>query len=199
MLMRKISAIILLLSAAVSLYAGSSIGVSIAPDWSWNGSGGGSTDFLFTADGANYFGDRHGIGPEYGIGVVFPLNTWEEGRVESVAGSPYGFAFRIGLGYRYDTENVVGVFIGAGIRGKLQMYNDRPLPDQSVRLFTLDVYGRAGIDFSIMNAISISLGLMAGGPVYSDATLISGGVSLSSDYRRDGFFISPFVGAAILY
>lgn len=198
-MLKKISAIILLLSAAVSLYAGSSIGVSIAPDWNWSGSESGSTDFLFTADGANYFGDIHGIGPEYGIGVVFPLNTWEDGRTESASGSPYGFAFRIGLGYRYDTEDVVGIFIGAGIRGKLQMYNDRPLPDQSTRLFSLDVYGRAGVDFSIMNVISISLGVMAGGPVYSNATLISGGASLSSDYQRDGFFISPFVGAAILY
>ena len=161
-MLKKISAIILLLSAAVSLYAGSSIGVSIAPDWNWSGSGSGSTDFLFTADGANYFGDIHGIGPEYGIGVVFPLNTWEDGRTESASGSPYGFAFRIGLGYRYDTEDVVGIFVGAGIRGKLQMYNDRPLPDQSTRLFSLDVYGRAGVDFSIMNVISISLGVMAG-------------------------------------
>ena len=93
----------------------------------------------------------------------------------------------------------MGIFIGAGIRGKLQMYNDRPLPDQSTRLFSLDVYGRAGVDFSIMNVISISLGVMAGGSVYSNATLISGGASLSSDYQRDGFFISPFVGAAILY
>ena len=50
-MLKKISAIILLLSAAVSLYAGSSIGVSIAPDWNWSGSGSGSTDFLFTADG----------------------------------------------------------------------------------------------------------------------------------------------------
>ena len=109
-MLKKISAIILLLSAVVSLYAGSSIGVSIAPDWNWSGSGSGSTDFLFTADGANYFGDIHGIGPEYGIGVVFPLNTWEDGRTESASGSPYGGERGIYKGHPGEAGGLISFF-----------------------------------------------------------------------------------------
>ena len=196
--MKKVLLAIAVLSISASLYAGSFIGVSVAPDWYFDSKGSGCTDILFTADGANYFGLDHSFGIEYGIGVVFPINMWEEERTESLAGSPYGFVFRAGLGYRYDTGNLIGIFLGAGVRGTLQMFNDEPSPDQDLRVFMLDIYGRAGIDFNIMDILSINAGLLAGGSVYTGATVLPGGVS-SDGYAGNGFFIAPFAGISLTY
>lgn len=197
--MRKAVLSVLVSLLALSLNASGFIGVSIAPDWYWDSSGSGSADLLFTADGANYFGIDHGAGIEYGLGVLFPLDAWGDMITTSVAGSPYGFVFRAGLGYRYDTEGIVGIFAGAGIRGTLQMVGDLRFTDQDLRLFTLDAYGRAGVDFDIMGIMSINAGLMAGGPVYSSIAAIGGGVSAPSGYTMSGFFIAPFAGVSLIY
>ena len=140
------------------------------------------------------------LGAQYSVDdyVLAAMNMWEEERTESLAGSPYGFVFRAGLGYRYDTGNLIGIFLGAGVRGTLQMFNDEPSPDQDLRVFMLDIYGRAGIDFNIMDILSINAGLLAGGPVYTGATVIPGAVS-SDGYARNGFFIAPFAGISLTY
>lgn len=197
--MKKVLLAIAVLSISASLNAVSFIGVSVAPDWYFDSEGSGSTDILFTADGANYFGLDHSFGIEYGIGVVFPINMWEGERTESLAGSPYGFVFRTGLGYRYDTAGLIGIFLGAGVHGTLQMFNDEPSADQDLRVFSLDIYCRAGIDFNIMGIMSINAGLMAGGPVYSSIAAIGGGVSAPSGYAMSGFFIAPFAGVSLIY
>ncbi len=196
--MKKVLLAIAVLSISASLNAVSFIGVSVAPDWYFDSEGSGSTDILFTADGANYFGLDHSFGIEYGIGVVFPINMWEGERTESLAGSPYGFVFRTGLGYRYDTAGLIGIFLGAGVHGTLQMFNDEPSADQDLRVFSLDIYCRAGIDFNIMDILSINAGLLAGGPVYTSATVLPGCGSFDG-YSRKGFFIAPFAGISLMY
>ena len=82
--MRRFLVTVLLILLVVPVFAmDSQIGASIAPEWFFVSkmedmemSETGMTRFYLTIDGANYFGQNGGFGIEYGLGVIFPVNTW---------------------------------------------------------------------------------------------------------------------------
>lgn len=73
------------------------------------------TRFMLTADGANYFGKKGGIGIEYGFGMIFPINTWQGNITVNAEDSSVGFVFRAGIGYRYEFSDLLGIAAGLGL------------------------------------------------------------------------------------
>ena len=113
----------ILIVSIVPVFAEGQIGLSLTPEWFWITSyegqkapvSTGMTRFMLTADGANYFGEKGGLGVEYGLGMVFPVNTWEGDITTKSTNSGVGFVFRAGLGYRYEFSDLIGLAAGLGL------------------------------------------------------------------------------------
>lgn len=205
--MKRIFVVLLLISALVPVFAmDGQIGVSIAPEWFWinkiegqDFSDYGQTRFYLTVDGANYFGENGGFGIEYGLGLIFPINTWQ-GDVTIDANGGTGFAFRAGVGYRHEFNSLLGLVAGLGINGTYdsgsQSYAGQTV---SVSEFDLGIYGRVALDITIIDFLRFNAGLAMGGPVYSNMKMSIGNQSESSNVDLSGFYLAPFVGIAYAY
>lgn len=192
--MKKLLAISIILLVAVSstFAADGQIGITLMPKWDWVTSIEGqeinlaSSSFLLTADGANYFGRDGGFGIEYGLGAAFALSNDE---MTSAAGlSDSALAFRFGLGYRHQFSSLIGMFAGFGLGGEAMFANEGTMLE-------LDLYGRLGADFTVLDFLRINVGLMLGGPVYFGTFTSAGSYSLSIT----GFYIAPFAGVSYTY
>lgn len=155
---------------------------------------------MLTADGANYFGKKGGIGIEYGFGMIFPINTWQGNITVNAEDSSVGFVFRAGIGYRYEFSDLLGIAAGLGLNGfyqsQTQTYSGQSITGSE---FDLGIYGRLTADFTLFNSLRINAGLAMGGPVYTLITLSAAGQSESRSMNIGGFFLAPFVGVSYTY
>ena len=127
--MRKLFVIaIVFIVSVVPVFAEGQIGISLTPEWFWTTSyegekyteSVGTTKFMLTVDGANYFGENGGFGIEYGLGMFFPVNSWQGNVTVSAEGASVGFVFRAGAGYRYAFSDLIGIAAGLGLNGTYQ-------------------------------------------------------------------------------
>ena len=166
---------IILVCSIIPAFAEGQIGVSLTPEWTGVGNNNsGIPNFLLTVDGANYFSEAYGIGVEYGFGMSFPLNTDD---------TTVGFVFRVGVGYRYEFFDFLGVVAGLGLSSGY-------LSEGSSSEFDLAVYGRVAADFTFIDVIRVNVGLAIGGPFYTEP---------SSATKDGGIFLAPFVGVSYVY
>lgn len=205
--MRRFLVTVLLILLVAPIFAmDSQIGASIAPEWFFVSkmedmelSETGMTRFYLTIDGANYFGQNGGFGIEYGLGVIFPVNTWS-GNVTIDAEGGSGFAFRAGVGYRHEFNSLIGIAAGLGVNGTYDS-ETRSSSGSTATVSELDlgIYGRVSVDFTFIDCVRINAGIAMGGPVYSNMKMSLDGQSQSADLGISGFYISPFVGIAYAY
>ena len=207
--MRKLFIVLLVaIVAAVPTFANDNqIGISIAPEWmfisqlggSETPSGTGSTQFYLTADGANYFGNKDAFGVEYGLGVAFPINSFQNGTTMKAEGDP-GFAFRVGAGYRHEFSSLLGLFAGLGINGTYTTTTQRAGGySASASTFILGMYGRIGVDVTLIDCLRINAGLSIGGPLMYTMSVSAMGMSQTETYGVLGVTVAPFVGVAYVY
>ena len=200
--MKKLIIISIMLLALVpaAFAADGQIGISLTPQWFWitkaldhDISGNlGTTSFLLTVDGANYFGEDGGFGIEYGLGASFPLNVWGGNYTESISSSATSLAFRFGLGYRYQFSSLLGVIAGLGVNGDAGFSGSGNAATTSLML---GLYGRVGVDFTLLDFLRINAGIAVGGPVY----LASFRGSSSTSLGIGGFYLAPSVGVSYAY
>ncbi len=207
--MRKLFVIVaILIISIVPIFAEGQIGLSLTPEWFWITSlegqkapeSTGMTRFMLTADGANYFGENGGFGVEYGLGMIFPVNTWAGNVTTSATDSSVGFVFRAGVGYRYAFNDLIGLAAGLGLNGfyqsEKQAYNGQTISGSE---FDLCLYGRITADFTLLDFLRINAGIAIGGPIYALITLSAAGQSQSANMHMGGFFLAPFVGVSYVY
>ena len=210
--MKKALLILLVLLASTGILSAhdGSIGITLAPESFWiTGAAGqataensGYTTFHLMAEGANYFGDEHSFGIEYGIGALFLLNNWSAGRTEAISDAPLGFLFYAGPAYRYEFSDFIGISAGLGIRGlTISDKYSSGNAEVSFTVFNLDMYGRAAVDFTFLEYIRVNAGLMLGGPVYNNISLSENilGTSSEQSLNLSGFFLRPFIGVSYAY
>ena len=207
--MRKLFVIaIVFIVSVVPVFAEGQIGISLTPEWFWTTSyegekyteSVGTTKFMLTVDGANYFGENGGFGIEYGLGMFFPVNSWQGNVTVSAEGASVGFVFRAGAGYRYAFSDLIGIAAGLGLNGTYQKdsvtYSGSII---SVSEFDLCMYGRITADFTLLDSLRINAGLAMGGPIYVLASASMAGQSESMNLHMGGFFFAPFVGVSYIY
>ena len=216
--MKKVVSILLclvLVSGAVFAAEGR-IGVSLVPEWFFGGpkvnnevpKDTGSTSMMLLAEGANYFGKEGGLGIEYGLGVKFPINTWT-GDIKAEDDSASAFAVKVGLGYRHEFNDLIGISLGAGALGSVTRVSEGgeifgQTISGSSTTFILDLYGSVAADFTLIDVLRLEVGAMLGGPVYtgSSAEVSIGGGSWGSDpvdLNYGGFNLAPFVRVSFVY
>ena len=139
-------------------------------------------DMLITVDGANYFDDGSGI--EYGAGLSMRLMS-NGAKLEQI---PLGAAFRVGYGYRYEFNPLVGFVLGVGLDGST-------LSAGGYTVLTLGMYGKIAVDFTFLDALRLNVGVSLGGPFFGTFT-----------YEGDtyagfmtGFYIAPYLGVSYAY
>lgn len=199
--------LVLAVFLVIPVSADSQLGISIAPEWMWiselegvSAENAGTTRFYLTADGANYFGRNGGFGIEYGLGAVFPLNMWVGDMTVNLNGEGTAFAFRVGLGYRYEFNNLIGMVVGLGMNGTFGGVSNHVGSNADyVAELDLGIYGRVAVDLTFIEALRVNVGLAMGGPVYTAAFGEFEGQSMSTSINMSGFFISPFVGISYVY
>lgn len=200
--MKKLIIISIMLLALVpaAFAADGQIGISLTPQWFWISKvmdydipgNLGTTSFLLTVDGANYFGEDGGFGIEYGLGASFPLNVWGGNYTESISSSATSLAFRFGLGYRYQFSSLIGVIAGLGVNGDAEFNRNG---NASTTSLMLGLYGRVGVDFTLLDFLRINAGIAVGGPVY----LAAFGSGSSASVGIGGFYLAPSIGVAYTY
>ena len=204
--MKKILAVVVLFVAALGMLSAheGSAGVSIAPEWFWiSGLDGatapdnyGMSRFYLNFNGANYFnGDSTfgGFGVEYGLGALFTLNMFSNGVTQDTPNAPVGFTFNVGASYRYEFTDLIGIFAGLGMRGATLTNSN--VYGSSMNMFFLDIYGRIGVDFTLIDCIRLNAGMLMGGPVF--ANMSSSGNNQST--QISGFYFQPFIGVSYVY
>ncbi len=137
--------------------------------------------------------------------MMIPINAWS-GDQTAKDDSPVGFIFKVGAGYRHELNELIGISAGVGINGFVQS-DDTSIYDSSsgmnfaadMTLFSLNMYGRLAVDFTVIGCLGIDVGIMLGGPVYSSADVSASGVSVSADIDIGGFYAAPYVGVSYLY
>ncbi len=208
--------------AAGSVHAGNGrIGFSVGSGFEWifdsmygreSTGGSGRTNIMLTVNGSNSFGSRGGFGIEYGLGVIFPVNRWGSYGVQDFDFNEMnagGFFFLGGIGYRYEASSLLGLSIGAGVHGSLaesrwsreMIAEGDQLPAVSVEYsrFELDIYGRAGVDFTLGGAFGIDLGVMVSTPVWSKLTEKASGSESVHDYGLRAVYFTPYAGLSYVY
>lgn len=199
---------VLLASAGILSAHDGSIGITLAPESYWfSGIEGttlpdnfGMTRFYLMADGSNYFGDEHSFGIDYGIGALFSLNMWVGNITQSIDNAPVGLVFYLGPGYRYEFSDLIGISAGLGLRGSwISSTTNSAGYSSTTSEFDLELYGKASVDFTLIDFLRIDAGLMMGGPVYANMTVSGNGNSQSQSVRISGFFLTPFVGVSYVY
>ena len=179
--MKKLIIIALVLLAAIPAFAADNqIGITATPRWQWGGDSS-LMDMLITVDGANYFDDGSGI--EYGAGLSMRLMS-NGVKPEQI---PLGAAFRVGYGYRYEFNPLVGFVLGVGLDGST-------LSAGGYTVLTLGMYGKIGFDFTLMDALRFNVGAALGGPFLAG---MFGGESYVG--FATGFYVAPSVGIAFAY
>lgn len=207
--MKKILVTLLILVAVVGAVSASDgrIGVSVAPEWFWYSTDTetelGRTNLAFMAEGAHYFGKKgSGIGIEYGLGAYFPLSTWSGDTTAKIEDTS-GFVFKVGVGYRYEFSDLFGLAAGIGTRGCLySSTEDVPFFGTKVttKMFSLDIYGDVTADITLLDFLRINVGVMLGGPVYTKASISTGGESFSGDSSEvSGFWLAPVIAVSYTY
>ena len=215
--MKKVLSLLLclLLLSGLLFAAEGRIGVTLAPQWLWNTAteaDDGETNFLFMAEGANYFGKEGGFGVEYGLGVNFPINTWAGDLVNDDPSSSSAFVFKAGLGYKYAFSDLFGLSAGVGVMGSIRSYSDGgswggvTLSGKSTA-FVMDLYGNIAADITLLDLLGINVGVIVGGPVLSTLTTtvdgsigdVGGSHTETTDVDKQGIFVAPFVGVSFVY
>lgn len=200
--------LVLAVFLVIPVSADSQLGISIAPEWMWISKAEGvsienmgTTRFYLTADGANYFGRNGGFGIEYGLGAVFPLNMWVGDTTVNLNGDGTAFAFRVGLGYRHEFNNLIGMVVGLGLNGTFGggSYGFGDSSTSYAAELDLGIYGRVAVDLTFIEALRVNVGFAMGGPVYTAVFEESAGQTMSQSVNISGFFISPFVGISYVY
>ena len=206
--MKKVLSLLLclLLLSGLLFAAEGRIGVTLAPQWLWyteTEADRGETNFLFMAEGANYFGKEGGFGVEYGLGVNFPVNEWLGDHVSDSSASS-AFVFKAGLGYKYAFNDSFGIVAGLGIDGN---FRKRTLVEElsiSYNEFSLNMYGKVAAQFTLIDFLGLDVGVMLGGPVYITRSLNGQDSSFNLDSLlknepNKGFYLAPFVGVSFVY
>lgn len=201
--------LVLAVFLVIPVSADSQLGISFAPEWMWiskvdgtSYENVGTTRFYLTADGANYFGRNGGFGIEYGLGAVFPLNMWIGDTTINLNGEGTAFAFRVGLGYRHEFNNLIGMVVGLGMNGTFgggSSYDFGSFNVNYAAELDLGIYGRVAVDLTFIEALRVNVGFAMGGPVYTAVFEESAGQTTSQSTNMSGFFISPFVGISYVY
>ena len=206
--MKVLIVIVLAVFLVIPVSADSQLGISMAPEWMWFSKAEGvsienmgTTRFYLTADGANYFGRNGGFGIEYGLGAVFPLNRWVGDTTVNLNGDGTAFAFRVGLGYRHEFNNLICMVVGLGLNGTFGggSYGFGDSSTSYAAELDLGIYGRVAVDLTFIEALRVNVGFAMGGPVYTAVFEESAGQTMSQSVNISGFFISPFVGISYVY